>query len=57
MGQFCVEINTPGCFVEGLEHALTRVALSRSRDVRFPERQLAEFLAQVKPPPYGFYAV
>lgn len=46
-----------GCFVEGLEHAWTRAAVNLSRDVRFQDRQLAEFLAQVKPPPYGLYAV
>ena len=45
-----------GCFVQGVEHALTRAALSRSRDVLFGDRQFAEFLAQVKPPPYGLYA-
>lgn len=46
-----------GCFVQGAEHALTRAALSRRRDVLFGDLQLAEFLAQVKPPPYGLYAV
>lgn len=45
-----------GCFVQGLEHAWTRAAVSRSRSIRFQDRQLAEFLAQVKPPPYGLYS-
>ncbi|GHD04693.1 hypothetical protein GCM10007320_65800 [Pseudorhodoferax aquiterrae] len=46
-----------GCFVEGLQHAWMRVVVSRSRNVGGQNRQLAEFLAQVKPPPYGLYAV
>ncbi|RCW66251.1 hypothetical protein [Pseudorhodoferax soli] len=46
-----------GCFVKGLEHAWSRAALHRTRSVSFRDRQLAEFLAQVKPPPYGLYAV
>ncbi|PZP98330.1 MAG: hypothetical protein DI587_14890 [Variovorax paradoxus] len=46
-----------GCFVESLEHVWTRAAVNRSRNVLFQDRQFAEFLAQVKLPPYGLYAV